>query len=1021
MSLQLNSNSTSGFDYNLPVAATRSVAPTCMLESSYQALDNNTFRQNAVHAHTEAYKVLSNQEGATALAAKEQAAEFKNLLGKAKWSCECMPSTSLCKKTILFMIICGVVQPAEAMLVGNFAAEIVDHSLQTILHVVALIFFLQHGLKSWKMQLLLTFLSIITNVAAQDAAELRPYEFNGWTIFKNLTWFIFLLVDCFGPLYVIMWFWNKDHDRVEYPMGAPIKHWLLATSPFLLWLCIPFSTTGLWYWFHALVFSIVVPAALLYLGAQTWWTWMKPTGTALATVLDHGVVGAPAPIPNRVPASDPHFVEHRSQQRSIRKAVRTDLYYYHIKYCNETVPLCTDLINLCVLQYCRSNPTRAEIATYLKSLTQFNLSDLEWIDHDTYVPAIVQWLVREQRNKQAKIEDLSEELTNYDDLSVRDKQRKYRLFLHSFLGSKACLTWAKILVSYLIVAACIFLMFRFVSATYNFVDKVIDAPVVTSSKTVIYDMSFEEQSALRTAPALKPMKADFQWIAEPTQETVKKTKLVSIFNRSDMPLELGFHYDRRDAGNMKKAIEQRVAVTNVVSPLTAANATDGQVHYHPWFAMMHKHADELCELLRTMCLPPVFPTREQVVSWLQSRHYPQNRTKQILNAYDQSLSLVPSDLLKQRSGRVEAFIKEEYYPEFKNPRAILARGDLAKAILGPAFDQLNHLFFTLPETVKKLPASTRPKYIMERCSGPYYYVTDHTAFECSATAEIQRHLEMRIYKTLLGVDMHEYLDVLLETQYVKCGNGTAKVPASRFSGEMNTSLGNSITNYVFIKMIMDRFDITGNFFIEGDDGLLCFEQQLDVTAVANFARENGFNLKIDEVATPGDAGFLSTYWTTELYPYKKPLGKYLAGSAWKLPQSPLTSEDLMISRLASMIEENPQNDFLIHMYDSLCHLWNKTSENFVYKPDDNYFREKLDLQGVKYEHVAGLLKYALPKFVCLPSGPAFLKEHYHVSQERYVEIKQQIYASPIKAYSMLVSLFGQYDTKCTYMDYQLTW
>ena len=185
-----------------------------------------------------------------------------------------------------------------------------------------------------------------------------------------------------------------------------------------------------------------------------------------------------------------------------------------------------------------------------------------------------------------------------------------------------------------------------------------------------------------------------------------------------MPLELGFHYERRDADNMKRAIEQRVAVTNVRDPLTVQNAGDGRVHYHPWLAMMHRHADQLCEKLRVSCDPPVFPTREQVVSWLASRHYPQNRTKQILNAYDQAQSLVPGDILKQRSGRVEAFIKEEYYPEYKNPRAILARGDLAKAILGPAFDQLNHLFFTLPETVKKLPAAQRPKYIEERCSGP---------------------------------------------------------------------------------------------------------------------------------------------------------------------------------------------------------------------------------------------------------------------------------------------------------------
>ena len=128
--------------------------------------------------------------------------------------------------------------------------------------------------------------------------------------------------------------------------------------------------------------------------------------------------------------------------------------------------------------------------------------------------------------------------------------------------------------------------------------------------------------------------------------------------------------------------------------------------------------------------------------------------------------------------------------------------------------------------------------------------------------------------------------------------------------------------------------------------------------MADFATENGFNLKINEVARPGDAGFLSTYWTQELMPFKKPLGKYLAGSAWKLPQSILSSEELMVSRLASMIEENPQNDLLIHLYNALCKLWGVGISNYAYKPDDNYFREKLDLQGVKYEHFAGMLRYA---------------------------------------------------------------
>ena len=182
-----------------------------------------------------------------------------------------------------------------------------------------------------------------------------------------------------------------------------------------------------------------------------------------------------------------------------------------------------------------------------------------------------------------------------------------------------------------------------------------------------------------------------------------------------------------------------------------------------------------------------------------------------------------------------------------------------------------------------------------------------------------------------------------------------------------------------------------------------------------------FDLKIAEVARPGDAGFLSTFWSEALYPYKKPLGKYLAGCAWKLPQSVLSSEDLMISRLASMIEENPENDLLIKMYEGFCQIWNRSSESYVYKPDDNYFREKLDLQGVKYEHVAGMLRYKLPKFSCLPTGRAFLREHYSVSDERYDEIVDMIRRNPLKSYAPLVSLFAQFDAKCSYLDYQQTW
>lgn len=246
------------------------------------------------------------------------------------------------------------------------------------------------------------------------------------------------------------------------------------------------------------------------------------------------------------------------------------------------------------------------------------------------------------------------------------------------------------------------------------------------------------------------------------------------------------------------------------------------------------------------------------------------------------------------------------------------------------------------------------------------------------------------------------------------------VPVSRFSGEMNTSLGNSITNYVFIKMIMSRFNVTGNFFIEGDDGLICLQDPLNVAAVEQYAIENGFKLKIQQVARPGDAGFLSTYWDEEGIPFKYPLGKYLAGSAWMPTQHPMDRKTLLLARLSSMIEENPKNDLLIELHHALCKKWEQTCDTlYIYKPDDNYFREKLDLQNITYTREHGMLKYAMPRYVRKTGGKVFLMDKYHMNGEHYEQMIKLINEDPEQAYARLVELFSFYDRSSTYYDYMV--
>ena len=81
-------------------------------------------------------------------------------------------------------------------------------------------------------------------------------------------------------------------------------------------------------------------------------------------------------------------------------------------------------------------------------------------------------------------------------------------------------------------------MFRIVSATYMVVDHMLPAKMAEHNHTMfVKDMRYMEQMAIKTEPALKPVKPDFHWIRKPTNETSKRTKLVSILGKADMPLQ----------------------------------------------------------------------------------------------------------------------------------------------------------------------------------------------------------------------------------------------------------------------------------------------------------------------------------------------------------------------------------------------------------------------------------------------------------------------------------------------------
>ena len=111
---------------------------------------------------------------------------------------------------------------------------------------------------------------------------------------------------------------------------------------------------------------------------------------------------------------------------------------------------------------------------------------------------------------------------------------------------------------------------------------------------------------------------------------------------------------------------------------------------------------------------------------------------------------------------------------------------------------------------------------------------------------------------------------------------------------------------------------------------------------------------------------------------------------------------------------------VIALHQALCKRYGKDSGvNYAYKPNDNYFREKFDLQGVQYTVVGDMLRYELPRFELHPLGQQFLLDHYYVNEAYYNELMEKIFADPWVAYKEVTEVLSHRLTTCSVYDYNL--
>lgn len=243
-------------------------------------------------------------------------------------------------------------------------------------------------------------------------------------------------------------------------------------------------------------------------------------------------------------------------------------------------------------------------------------------------------------------------------------------------------------------------------------------------------------------------------------------------------------------------------------------------------------------------------------TWIENAPYEEFRKQELKLVFKE----LQNDGLVSKDFDVDAFIKEESYSEYKCPRGIYSRSDKFKCFSGPLLKLLQDIVFKHPSFIKVVPVNQRPKYVKDMFYGKegYIYSADFKAYESHFTKEMMEMIEFEAYDYLCSLNdeamdiMAVFKRVVSGLNNIKFGDMTVTVPATRMSGEMNTSFGNGLVNMVIINYIceiMHGEDVVG--VVEGDDSL--FKTNALITA-QNY-NDCGFSVELEQFDNVNEASF----------------------------------------------------------------------------------------------------------------------------------------------------------------------
>jgi len=273
--------------------------------------------------------------------------------------------------------------------------------------------------------------------------------------------------------------------------------------------------------------------------------------------------------------------------------------------------------------------------------------------------------------------------------------------------------------------------------------------------------------------------------------------------------------------------------------------------------------EELKEFIQAYCTKNFKPLPANAdlsfETWLSKTPYPAWRkaalTKVFSNLQEKPLNL-------KKISNVNSFMKKETYPEYKYPRGINSRSDEFKCIFGPYIKAMEEVIYSHPAFIKHVPVRERASYVDEYIYAPghVYMATDYSQYESHFTKEIMEHIEFVVYKHLMSNNTNNNflacLKIISGTNECSFRAFKVALAATRMSGEMNTSLGNGVSNFFLTLFVLFKRGYTIDEIrtvVEGDDGLTRVDPK-NIPTSDDFERL-GFTIKIEVYSQISDASF----------------------------------------------------------------------------------------------------------------------------------------------------------------------